>query len=502
MTSAATRSAPDMLTRAGLAAAMLLGAFLLAFQLGEKGFWLDEAISVERAGASWPELWHEVTTTQANMALYYIALHSWLVWPAAGATETAVRSLSVIFALATLPVVYLLTARVADRKAGLIAVLLLAGNGFFIRYGQEARGYSLAMLLVTWSSYQLLRSLDRPSARAWAGYALVSALALYAHLFAGLVVLGHAVFVLTLGWRRSPMPWRLVGFGWGLLGLLAVPLALFVIFRDVGQLDWVPPLRGVDALDVLRALSGDAGWFLLGLYVAACGVTGVTSLRAPADDSPTPQGHMALLAIWFLTPLLLALAISVVKPIFQPRYLLVALPPFVMLAAIGLSRIRRQAVAYVFAGAVFWQSAGGVRAWYDAPDRQHWRSAVEFVMSRAQPGDAIGFYVYSARVPFEYYVHRLERAQAGAVLVNLTDKPWVAGNLQPEPSREILDGLSARHRRVWLVRLQDGAPPGSPLRRFEQFQQIHSALTASHAATTTATFPGGIRIQRYDRAAR
>jgi hypothetical protein len=139
-----------------------------------------------------------------------------------------------------------------------------------------------------------------------------------------------------------------------------------------------------------------------------------------------------------------------------------------------------------------------VRAWYDAPDKQWWRAAAQLVSARAMPGDAVTFFVYSARVPFEYYVRQIGTAEGRLTLVDLADG-FVAGNRQPEPSRERLQALARAHPRVWLVRLQDGTPPGHPLRRYEQSRVIESELGATYRMTGETPFPGGIRIQLYER---
>jgi hypothetical protein len=121
------------------------------------------------------------------------------------------------------------------------------------------------------------------------------------------------------------------------------------------------------------------------------------------------------------------------------------------------------------------------------------------VLSKARAGDAVVFYVYCARVPFEYYADRLNLRKDGVEFVELASAPWIAGNLQPEPSRDVLNGLASRHSRVWLVRLQDGGSPGQPLRRFEQSQLVQQTLAEQYTMTEHASFPGGIRVQLWTR---
>jgi hypothetical protein len=63
---------------------------------------------------------------------------------------------------------------------------------------------------------------------------------------------------------------------------------------------------------------------------------------------------MVLAASLLLVPLLLAVLVSTVKPLLVPRYLLVALPGFLLLTALGLAALRRRglvvAAAVIFLG--------------------------------------------------------------------------------------------------------------------------------------------------------
>lgn len=158
-----------------------LAAGLGFYHLGAKSIWWDEGFSVWVARLDWPAAWHLMRSAGPNMMLYYVLLHFWL-WLGLG--EAAVRSLSTVAAVACIVPFYFLGKRVLGAPYALLASLLFAGNAFFIRYAQEARGYSLALLRVTASGVLFLRAIDQPTAWRWTAYAVVSALAVYAHFFA------------------------------------------------------------------------------------------------------------------------------------------------------------------------------------------------------------------------------------------------------------------------------------------------------------------------------
>ena len=473
------------------------GALLLFFASwgSEKGFWLDEALSVARARLDFGSLAREIVESQANMGLYYVLLH---VWVNLGTSEAVVRGLSVIFAVLAIPVVFGLGSRLFGARAGVAASVLMAFNAFFVRYSQEARGYSLAVLLVCLSSYWFVRSLQQGSRSTWAAYALTSVLAVYAHLFSVLVVAAQIGSLLCR--RRGATPWRGVAGSAVAIGAGIVPLAAFAIFRDAGQIAWIPVPRPIDIYYFFRALAGEGGVVLLGAYALACAlaIRHVFTFKGAAvgEDGRWP---VAFVAVWLVLPAALAFGVSFMKPVFQNRFLIVSLPALVILAGAGVASIRPRRGFLAAMAVLVALSAGGVRAWALEPERQYWRRTAEYVLSEARPGDAIVFYVYYARVPFEYYVERLGLAKPGVEILELSSERWIAGNRQPEPSPAALDRLAKGHPRVWLVRLQDAAPPGHALGRYEQRQRIQDALSRHFSAAGTASFPGGIHVDRYER---
>src|ERR1700687_4994801 len=118
------RSRPGTTTSVWLLALITIAAAVLRFHgIAAKSFWLDEGISVEIARLPWPQFFYVLRHREINMALYYFLLHFWL---ALGSTEGFIRGLSVLFSVATVPVLYLLGVRLFERSAGLLAAWLLA----------------------------------------------------------------------------------------------------------------------------------------------------------------------------------------------------------------------------------------------------------------------------------------------------------------------------------------------------------------------------------------
>jgi uncharacterized membrane protein len=98
------------------------------------------------------------------MGLYYCLLR---LWVNLGESEFVLRSLSALAGVLAVGLVYVLGKRLFDTKVGLIGAALLATNSFHIQYSQEARAYSLMVLLTALSSLFFLRAIGHSSRNEW-----------------------------------------------------------------------------------------------------------------------------------------------------------------------------------------------------------------------------------------------------------------------------------------------------------------------------------------------
>nr|MBA2495561.1 glycosyltransferase family 39 protein [Acidimicrobiia bacterium] len=176
--------------------------------------WLDEALSVAIARLDLAEL-PAALRRDGHPPLYYLVLRAWS--GAFGDGDLAVRSLSGLFAVATLPLAWLSGRRVAGRHGAAAALVLVAISPFAVRYATETRMYAMVMALV-FAGHLLLRSaLDgRPSpdgntaagfARRLVGLAVVAG-ALYLTHYWSFFLAAATVAALAVVWRRDPRAWR------------------------------------------------------------------------------------------------------------------------------------------------------------------------------------------------------------------------------------------------------------------------------------------------------
>src|SRR5438477_5058089 len=231
-----TTKSGKVLEGAALIAIIVLGATLRFWQLGARSLWVDEGSTAVIARLDWWNFLRLLWRREANMAFYYLLMRGWIHL---GHGEAWLRALSAIFGVLAIAAIYFLGRTLWGRSAGLVAALLLALNAYHIRYSQEARSYSLAVLLVILSVYFLVQLIQQPSRQGHLKYCAASALAVYSHFYAALVLLAQAVTVLKLV-NLSDESRKELRRAMRVIALALIPVALFLIATGAGPLAWLP----------------------------------------------------------------------------------------------------------------------------------------------------------------------------------------------------------------------------------------------------------------------
>jgi mannosyltransferase len=453
---ARTLSRGEWAVFAAIAAA---GALLRFHALAAQSFWYDEAVSVSLARAPWVDLVTGRVRDLGNPPLYLVLLH---VWGAlAGWSDASVRALSALASTATLPVLFAAALRLADRRAALLATALLAAAPFHVYLGQEARAYALAGLLGAASVLLLLRAVERPGSLArWVAWGLSAAAGLWTHYSTGFLLLGEALWVLSAVRRDR----RILG---GAVGALGFAASLFG--------PWLPALFGQLGTHGNLARSAETWWlqaaatpvvFAAGTTLAwkdgvtlpraALAVAGAAALAIPAAAAVWGGRRLParlLSAAWVAAVILVPLSISVALfPLYHVRYVAVALPGWLLLAAIGVGRASGPARALAL-GAVALTAGASLARYYGQPQKHEWRSAVAAIEARTAPGDLLLFDAGFNETSFERYATaRHDRLRLGAVEADRLAAARAAG----APFEDVREEVAARDR-VWLVLSDEAA---------------------------------------------
>jgi mannosyltransferase len=304
--------------------------------------------------------------------------------------------------------------------------------------------------------------------RAWTGIALAvsSALAYLTHYFALFLPLVQFLH-LAIHLHTHPRALR----RWvGIQLAAAVPFAVWVLalLRREGQffgIGWIPTPRLSDLLGTLVnfivGYTGEPRWWqvaavLVGLALAALGIGRAWRVRQAKSST----------LLWAAAPALIAFALSMRRPVYMDRFLILSLPAVLLLIASGVRALPRRLKrpgALAVLGATAIAAASFFRP---APTREQWREAAAR-LEGAGRHEAIIVRVLQIVVPLSYYYEGSPPLRA------------------LEVNREVasLSALAAGHEGTWLVYWNASAdihrPAASPAFRPEDENDPEAAAWLS-----------------------
>jgi mannosyltransferase len=344
------------LTRFDTVAVVVLVVLGVAFRLFTRSpLWLDEALSVNIASLPLGDI-GDALRQDGHPPLYYWLLHGWM--EVFGDGDTAVRSLSGVFGLLSLPLAWEAGRRRAGQAGGLCVLALVAITPWAVRYATEARMYALVLTLVFAGWLLADDLLRRPSRWRWVALAVVTGGALLSHYWA--IHLGIAsVLLLAVVWWRASQTTEPIGpdVRAGVLRVataLAAGAVLFVpwlpaFFDQMSSTGtpWASAGRPTAAVtELLAAMGGGARYaeaFLFGMAFYALVLLGLTLLpdgrRRAVVDFATVPGVRGEVALGLLAAGVGLTAGMLTDAAFQARYAAAFLPMLLIAAGVGLSRL-------------------------------------------------------------------------------------------------------------------------------------------------------------------
>ncbi|MEX1073169.1 MAG: glycosyltransferase family 39 protein [Chloroflexota bacterium] len=477
---------------------MALAAGLGVLQLGAESLWLDESSSVAIASRAPADLWTHLTRVELNGSAYYLLLSGWMAL--FGQTEVAIRSLSVVFAVATVPVIYATGRLLFDRWVAVAATLVLVTSAFVVSYEQEARAYAMALFLTSLSTFLFIRGLQRSTWPTWLLYVAVAAVSVYAHFFAGFVIVAHALSLLVVD--RAAVRWRPVFISYALLALLVLPALRFALFVENAacRTQWVPSIDADRVGVVFWELVGANEWLLAAIGLSALVALLAVWLRRRDRSSRWPV-VFALLLVG--VPVVLSLAISVYRPLLATRYLIVALPGLAYLAAFGLASLRPRLLGAIGLAVIIGLSSWSLVSYYQEPRKADFRSVAEVVASVTDAGDAAIVYQRYGDPShlLVYYLDHLGVPGSNPTVVDLpdaadyvseaadTDCPTTPNDAYRAAVDKVVDDVQQQHDRVVLVIRRASDDPFLPIltdaldSRYDQVERILWAGTRWYPGT-------------------
>lgn len=444
---------------------LLLGFALRLFHLEEREMWYDEAFAVLYAEKDLGAIVYGTVTPVEGAAadihplLYYFFLHGWMNL---GQSPFVVRFPSTFFGLLSICMVFRLGRELFGARAGLIAAALTAVSPFHVWYSQEARMYSLLCLSSLLSIYFFVRVWKDGKAVHWIGFSVCTALSLYVHNLAFLVLFTLDVFVIM---RRR---WKLLKpllLSHAVIGALFLPWLLLVPsqFAKVHQAYWIPtpgPTELVRTLIVFTFNLPMPDWLLpLALFFSLLllFLTLYRTLRPSTVRTQSSQWAEYLTMSLSFMPVITMFVISQLKAVYVERAVVVsALAYYLTVAQAGVKRrlprfvtLSLVPVPFLVAGSLWYQYN------YSQFPRSPFREANAFLREHYRTGDVIVHDNKLSFFPSHYYGREIAQAY-------IADAPGSPADTLALPTQQVLGLLSQQDMssavdeadRVWFVVFQ------------------------------------------------
>ena len=436
----------------GLVGALLLAFALRVYLLGAQSLWNDEGTSVALSSLSLPAIINGAAH-DIHPPLYYFLLHFWM--PLVGKTEYAVRFLSVIAGILIVALTFRLARFFFDQRVALVAAFIAAVSSFQVYYSQEARMYIWVTLFAAVSVYAMAKMLEvrswkleigerasdsepltsnlqslasnlqSPTSNSrtrrslfWLLYIAATIAMLYTQYVGAFVViaenLAFAVWLFFV-WRSaiSGQPSSVLrrpssvkhSFAFWVAAQAIAGLAFLPWYLLAGnQLATWPSIS--EPLDlptlVWRVLNVfSVGLTLEGNWAAIVSVLlGILFLLGWRRATGRLTNWLTvLLILWTLVPIGAMYVVSLSRPAYNPKFLLLATPPFFILAARGLTQVTIGNWRFVIRGLSFaicsfvilFASAYSLNNYYFDPAyaRDDYRAILQTIDATARPGDGI-----------------------------------------------------------------------------------------------------------------
>ncbi len=456
---------------AGVVVALVVAAGLLLRFWTRSGLWLDEALTVDLARLPLHEIPNALKHDGAP-PLYYYLLHFWIVL--FGQSNDAVRSLSGVIAVITLPVGWLCGKRFGGRAVAWTMLVLLASAPFAVYYATEARMYALVILLTGLGYLALRRAMERPRPGNLVAVAVVTAALLYAQYWSIYLVAVVGIWLVASIVRdrqkgREGAPWAaLIAVAVG--GLLFVPwLPTFFYQTKHTGTPWAAPPNFSAVINALTGFTDNQGstlqtatnqgrllaviyFAMLALAVFGIGLSGRV-IELDLRTRPRARGVVFVV----VGTLFAAIAGGILtSSAFSARYAAVVFLPFLLLVALGtttlLNPVGRVIVVGLAVVAGLFSSAQNVTT-----QRTQAGAVAAAINAQARPGDVIAFCpdqlgpsVYrQVQDPRRYEMITFPR-RTGPQIVDWVDYAATVGAASPASFADYVTHKAGDHR-LWLV---------------------------------------------------
>lgn len=439
--------------------------------------WFDEAFSEHITRHSFFDIAH-YTALDVHPPLYYWALKFWR--SLFGSSEVALRSLSLFFLAAIVVAVYMLVRRHFTRQAAMLAMLFVSLSPMLIRYGVEARMYTMEAFIVVAATGVLLTAVRSRRTWPWIIYGALVGLGLLTHYLSAVVWIAHAVW-LYLEMRQKTVKATLIKmlkskYKFSALAGIAVSLVWlpFMITQLVhiqGGGFWIKAVtmntlpNYASNMYTYHDSSGATGWMAVGLVVALALSARLVYVAVKQATGERRQAYTLMVTGAVVPPILLILgSMPPLRSSFVDRYLLPSIVLWFVVVAVAIVQVRLSrklnsvpgvtliiTLVLLALGSLQALAVGNLNK--DNNSTHNMRTAMQLISQHAQPNEPI-----LADSSWKYYEASYYETPEHTVYFRSEDQTKIGAYamLRDETKNKVLDinAFGRQHKSAWFITTQ------------------------------------------------
>lgn len=394
---------------------VLLGIFLRLYKLGSESIWLDEAVSIQNTSLPFLQMIKAVIAHDGSPPFYFTLLWSWL--RLFGKSEFAVRSLSAVLGIISIILMYKLGSLLLSKKEALLGTFIFTISKPPIWASQEARMYSVLILLVLTSSILFVNfcnfsTTSRKDTKLIISITFVNILITYTHIYGLFFVLSQVLYILFA--ERSKL--KSFFLSCVFICICYIPWAIVLksqVSAEYGNWvrgSWIGKLGRLGPYYIAWKLSSEHKILVAIFLTLTLVAIFFTFLKGSwGDITPTTDRHskiknVSFLLLWILTPIIIAYILSyLLRPFLDARYVFFVIPAYYLLISRGVFWFKNKTLQLFFVLGITLINIYCLYFYYTFPQKEQWRESVNFIQSSKLKADAI---VLTGGIEsFNYYYH-------------------------------------------------------------------------------------------------
>jgi uncharacterized membrane protein len=381
-----------------LAAITLVAMGLRLFRIDAQSAWLDEAFTIHAAAGRWDDMMRILVEDFSHPPLHTALVRWWFAL--SGVNVLGARLLSALFGTLAIPALYWLGTLLFDRRTALIASSLLAISQLGIVYSQEARAYSLLLLLVILAAAFFVRSIQTGRSGDFGCFVVVVSLLTYTHYYSvfavtALLIYGFAfrrpVAIPTSWWAAALIATTVAYLPWLTSGVVQSAIRHPEGARVAGlSASVTSPLYALNWFNngKINGIREQAPFWTFPLGFVLFTVPAFLALwrRAP-ERKREPRAEILLALLWFV-PVGGVAALGLLRVVYDVRHVSFAIAAYYLLVARGLTLVSSNSLRALLMVAIAGYWGLSVRPNYFIPFKENYRDAFATLVSKQFPGIA------------------------------------------------------------------------------------------------------------------